>query len=238
MLIKTFFAIFLFSIQVLASSEVEIKKFDIPITAPANLMQESTLKLDTELTIQEIAPRSDLTFGILGGTMRPQRVSIESHGRTVNYDFNKRDALPFLAAQFTYLPLMQKWGKLGITGSLGYTYGEYYQNTVTSLHVLPIELSAIYRMDLKYSQVVVPFISYGRQSIAFFQRGIDQYNTSENFDAWVGTAGLAFNLSRLKIFNSRNEMEIIFQYKRSYATATAKVDINSQTYQVGGAFSL
>jgi outer membrane protein with beta-barrel domain len=198
------------------------------------ITEGSTLRLSQEGSVQEYIPPSNMFIAVLGGGFQPTALSVEAHGNTINYDFNH--LLPLASIQFTHLP-WHKNGQWGWSGSLGYSYSQYQDATTTALHILPLELNAVYRMELSDTQKVVPYLMVGPQAWTFFQRGIDQDTTSQTSLSGSATAGVAFSLNRFHITTGRNDTEIVLQYQRTFGSSTSS-NFDGNTIQLGGTLAL
>lgn len=226
-------------VQAAPSTTVQKKNFDIPKLGTTDLMEETTsLKLNTEASVQTQAVRSDLYFNLIGGIMRPKSLAMTNGDIHNTYDFSQFSALPLVTAQFGYYPWAFRWGKLGAHFSAGYSYSEYKQTYATALHMFPVEAAVAYRGEFSSTQKIVPFVSVGPQGYVVFQRGLEQLNNSQFYKAVAASAGVTVNLSRLGLYHSRTEAEMVLQYKRSFAESSLSSDFNTNTYQLGGALSL
>jgi len=201
-----------------------------------DLLQEgNTLSLNQEASVQEYNPPSKMFATILAGGIQPTALSVTSSGHTMNYNFDH--LLPVATFQFNHY-IWEKYGKWGWGASLGYSYSQYQDTATTALHIIPIDLSLAYRMELKDSQKVIPYLMAGPSVWTFFQRGPDAYNTSQSALFGEATAGVAFNLNRLHILTSRNDTEIVLQYQRTIGPSGGSMDFNGDSIQIGGTIAL
>lgn len=216
-------------------SQVSRDKFNIQEGKNINLLQETkALNLQSEESVQVAPARSTLLVTLLGGLSQPHHLVAESHGNTVDYSFGQ--PLPLVTAQFGHYPTFAtgKAGRLGWSASLGYGYGGYNTTYVkTALHVVPAHLSLTYRGDWTSNQKIIPYVMAGPAAWTYFQRGLDQYNTSQSFLLGSGAAGLALDLNRMGLVKSRNTAEIVLQYQRNVGSVSDKVDLNGNTYELG-----
>jgi hypothetical protein len=198
-----------------------------------DLLQEgNTLSLNQESTVQTVNPPSDMFLTFLAGGLQPTSLMMQSSGRTVSYNFDH--LMPTASIQFSHMP-WRKNGQWGWAASLGYSFSQYQDTNQTALHV---SLDFAYRMELKGTQKVIPYFMVGPQFWTVFQRGIDQYNTSQNALFGVATAGLAFNLNRMHWIHSRNDTELVLQYQRTIGPQNNGADFNGDTIQIGGTLAL
>jgi len=201
-----------------------------------DLLQEgNTLTLNHEDSVQEFNPPSKMFATFMAGGIQPTALSVFSSDHTMNYNFDH--LLPVMTAQFSHY-IWEKYGKLGWAASIGYSYSQYQDTVATALHIIPINLNIAYRMELKDTQKIIPYFMAGPALWTFFQRGPDAYNTSESSLFGAATAGIAFNLNRLHILKSRNDMELVLQYQRTMGPSVAGMDFNGDSVQIGGTIAL
>src|SRR5436190_1658274 len=107
---KLTLALFILFFAFAALAEVQKDNFKIPAaTGTTDLIHETqSLTLQEEAGVQVPNPPSKFFITILGGTMQPKFLSVESHGHVVNYQFDK--SLPVFTAQFSHLAF-NKWGR-------------------------------------------------------------------------------------------------------------------------------
>lgn len=222
-------SIFIFITLFTMITFAETKDFNIPLGHQADIIKEtSELKLEDETSVQEKAKASSFYINIFAGYAKPNPMVFESHGNIVNYNFDNNIAL--FTYQFNHY-LFDKWGRWGWLGSAGYSYSQYNnQAQATVLHILPLDVGLSYRGEWKSTQAVVPYLNLTYSNWIYFQRGVDEYNTSVSYSYGAAAAGLAFNLNKIGILSSRNEAELSLQYKR--------LTNNSYVVQVGGTLAL
>jgi len=218
-----------------AQSRTEFK--DVSKGKQMDLLQEgNTLRLPQENSIQAPVQTSRNFTTLLFGGVQPSSLSASSNGHTMNYNFDHY--LPLATFQFNHF-IWQSFGKWGWSGSIGYSYSQYQDTATTALHLVPINLSAVYRMDLKDTQKIIPYLMAGPSLWTYFQRGPDAYNTSQSTVLGAGTAGVAFNLNRFHLLNSENgDTELTLQYQRAIGPSGGAMDFNGNTIQIGGSISL
>ena len=222
---------------VASAASPEREKFVVPQGDPADLLKETnSLKLEKESTIQQVNPPSKSFITVLGGVTAGTNLNVSSYGHIVNYNFSQQ--LPLATFEYTHY-FFEKGGKWGVNASAGYSYSAYYNtSTPTALHVVPLEAAVVYRGEWSSTQKVMPYLMAGPGSWIYFQRGLDEYNTSQAITMATATAGLAVNLNRLGWLNSRNDTEIIFQFQRNFSSNDPDNNINGNTIQIGGSLAL
>src|SRR4051812_37101445 len=105
MLLKEF-TVTLVSVLVFGSvSQAQYKKFKIPMGTPQDLMRETqSLKLQKEESVQIDLPPTAFYMGVLGGTVQPSSLTLDTHGHVTTYDFSK--PLTLVTAQFSHFPFL------------------------------------------------------------------------------------------------------------------------------------
>lgn len=205
------------------------KDFEIPIGEQADIVREtSELKLQEELSVQQKKTEANFQINLLAGFAKLKPMSFEAHGNTINYAFNNNIAM--LNYQFNHY-LFNNFGRLGWLASVGYSYSQHEQAlTSTVLHILPLNVGISYRGQYTSTQAVMPYLNLTYENWIYFQRGLEEYNTSISYSYGAAALGVAFSLNKIGILNSRNEAEMNLQYKR----------LNNDNYvvQLGGALAL
>jgi hypothetical protein len=229
--------LFILSLATMAMATPARENFTIPTAPPTDLVNETnTLKLDKEKAVQEANPPSRFFVSFLGGVTAATNLNATSYGHTVNYSFGQE--LPLANIQFTHY-VFEKYGKWGWAASLGYSYSTYDKNAApTALHIIPVNASLIYRGEFSQKQKFMPYLMAGPSEWIYFQRGLDEYNTSQAFLIGTATAGVAVNLNRLGWLRSRTDTEILFQYQRNISSNDPDANINGNTFEVGASIAL
>jgi hypothetical protein len=227
----------LLSIIPAAHADLLAPTFNIPLGKKTDLIYETkSLKLQKEDTVQKTNPQSNFFLGMLGGTVQPSLLSVESYGHVMNYEFAK--PLPVITAQVSHYPFT--WhGRWGWSASASYAYGEYDTGSVkTSLHMMPAQVNAAYRAEYKSTQKLIPYLMVGPTVWNYFQRGTDEFNTSGTVFSGGATAGLSLNLNRLGWVSGRNDTEVLLQYQRQFTNKGTVADLSGNTFEIGGTLAL
>lgn len=223
------------SLPALAESRPDFK---ITAEPTKNLLEESEkLKLEAEPSVQAEGESSRLQYGIFAGVIQAQDLSHISSSRFQDYGAVR--TAPLLALQTFHFPFSSKTGRWGWGGGISYSYFEQRENIpYTSLHLLPVELSLLYRFQKADNQKITAFILGGLGSMIYFQRGSDQYSTSGARLIGSATAGLSFNLNQIFGWRTRVQNEFVAEYKMLSPVSSQGGSWKAEALQIGSSFSL
>jgi len=213
-------------------------KFTAPVGPPEDIIQESsTLKLQQEQTIQHVNPPAHVFISVFAGMSQPSNnATISTQGHDTAYNFS--NVLPLITAQVNDYILESKLGRWGWAASVGYSYSQYDGVQKTALHLLPLEAMAVYRAEFNSAQKFVPYAMAGPTLMNYFQRGTDQYNTSGSNVLATASLGVALNLNRCGLVNSRNDAEVTLQYQRNINVSSQAQDWSGNVLELGGTIAL
>jgi len=236
--ITAFFAVALVLLFQSAFGAQPRREFNVQGTPEKDLIHESqTLKLTDEQSIQTDGHASSLKFGFMAGAVQTNAFSVTSQGHQT--DYQAMPASPFLTALVSATPGATRIGKWGGMASISYGYLEQHdQVPATSLHIVPLELALLYRGEWKEGQKLIPYAAIGADDLIYFQRGLEQYNTSDQVLATSWTAGLSFNLNQIFGWRSRVLNEAQIQYRSILPANNSDSGWKMDIVQIGSSFSL
>jgi hypothetical protein len=185
-----------------------------PKAPPTDLMNETqALKVSNETSIQKQLPAPNLFVGASFGETSLASFSVPGANNVTHY--NMDHFVPTLGLSLQDFP--RRWGgRWGWVSSLAYTYAEFSGAHPIAIHLIPVNVGAAYRYKLSEHQLFIPYGQLGPAAWLYFQRGLDQDNTSAVSYSMLGTVGVSVNLNELNLFDGRNYIEANLQYSRSF----------------------
>jgi hypothetical protein len=202
-----------------------------------DLISESSQKqIITEASVQKDQKTSDMSFSVGFGQLNPKALTIETKDSFKKYGFN--EAINQVVAEFSAFPYHAK-GKWGGAVSMGYGSTQDFEGEATRLHLIPIQFSAGYKLETGMNQKVSPQVLIGHGEMIYFQRGADQFNTSESSGYEFASLGVNLNLNAIGwISNSRNQMDLSFRADQVLTVESSKRDFRGTNFNLGLSINL
>lgn len=232
-----FFIVISISLQAFAVKSFEDSKKQKKSLPSLDLISEATQKqLNSEASVQIDKKTSEMSFSVSFGQLNPHQLEIEVRDTVKSYHFS--NPIYQVVADFSAFPLYAK-GKWGGTISLGYASTQELEGDATRLHMMPIQMALGYKMELSQNQKISPFILLGHGEMIYFQRGADQFNTSERSGYQFASLGLNLNLNEIGwVSNSRNQMDIFLKADRILTAESVQRDFRGTNYSLGLSINL